>query len=70
VSSAGLDPVAARVLDKATVAAADAIFVMERYHRDKIRKRSRAVLGQWSVFVLAFPMNTSATSRNWPRVPP
>jgi predicted protein tyrosine phosphatase len=55
VSSAGLDPAATRVLDDAAVAAADVIFAMERHHRDKIRKRFRAILGQRPVYVLGIP---------------
>ena len=55
VSSAGLDAAATRVLDKAAIAATDVIFVMERHHRDKIRKRFRAVLGQRPVYVLGIP---------------
>ena len=35
--------------------AADVIFVMERHHRDKIRKRFRSVLGQRPVYVLGIP---------------
>jgi predicted protein tyrosine phosphatase len=46
VLSAGLDPAATRVLDQDDIAAADVIFVMERHHRDKIRKQFRAILGQ------------------------
>jgi predicted protein tyrosine phosphatase len=34
------------------IAVADVIIVMERHHRDKIRKRFRAVLGQRPVYVL------------------
>ena len=52
VSSAGLDAAATRVVDEGVIAAADVIFVMERHHRDKIRKRFRAVLGQRPVYVL------------------
>jgi predicted protein tyrosine phosphatase len=55
VSSAGLDPAATRVVDEGVIASADVIFVMERHHRDKIRKRFRAVLGQRPVYVLGIP---------------
>jgi predicted protein tyrosine phosphatase len=52
VSSAGLDAAATRVVDQDVVVAADVIVVMERHHRDKIRKRFRSVLGQRPVYVL------------------
>jgi predicted protein tyrosine phosphatase len=44
-----------RVLDQDVIAAADVIFVMERHHRDKIRRRLRSVLGQRPVYVLGIP---------------
>ena len=37
------------------IACADVIFVMEWRHRDKIRKQSRAGLGQRPVYVLGIP---------------
>jgi len=55
VSSAGLDPAATRVVDEGLIAAADVIFVMERHHRDRIRKRFRSVLGQRPIYVLGIP---------------
>jgi predicted protein tyrosine phosphatase len=55
VSSAGLDPAATRVVDESMIGAADVIFVMERHHRDKIRKRFRSALGQRPVYVLGIP---------------
>ena len=55
VSSAGLDPAATRLIDQDLIATADVIFVMERHHRDKIRKRFRSVLGQRPVYVLGIP---------------
>jgi predicted protein tyrosine phosphatase len=55
VSSAGLDPAATRVVDEGVIAAADVIFVMERHHRNKIRKQFRTVLGQRPVYVLGIP---------------
>jgi predicted protein tyrosine phosphatase len=55
VSSAGLDAAATRVLDQDIIGTADVIFVMERHHRDKTRKRFRAVLGQPPVYVLGIP---------------
>jgi predicted protein tyrosine phosphatase len=55
VASAGLDPAATRVVDDGIIAAADVIVVMERHHRDKIRRRFRSVLGQRPVYVLGIP---------------
>jgi len=55
VSSAGIDPAATRVVDEDAIAAADVIIVMERHHRDKIRKRFGSVLGQRPVYVLGIP---------------
>ena|SRR5437588_12089791 len=55
VSSAGLDPAATRVLDQDVISAADVIFVMERHHRDTIRKRFPSVLEQRPVYLLDIP---------------
>jgi len=55
VASAGLDAAATRVVDTALIAAADMIFVMETRHRDILKRRFRAVLGQRPVIVLGIP---------------
>jgi|ERR1700751_5900356 predicted protein tyrosine phosphatase len=48
-------PAATRVVDESMIGTADVIFVMERHHRDKIRKRFRSALGQRPVYVLGIP---------------
>jgi len=55
VSSAGLDPGAARVLDAAAIEDADVIFVMEQHHRTTLRKRFRRSIGVRPVIVLGIP---------------
>ena len=55
VASAGLDPAATRVVDAEMVRTADMIFVMERHHRDKLRRRFRDAVGAKPVIVLAIP---------------
>lgn len=53
VSSAGLDPSAARVIDAAMVEGADIVFVMERRHRDLMKKRFPGCAGK--LVVLGIP---------------
>jgi predicted protein tyrosine phosphatase len=48
-------PAATRVVDESMIGTSDVIFVMERHHRDKIRKRFRSALGQRPVYVLGIP---------------
>ena len=52
VRSAGLDESATVPLDRALVAWADRIFVMEQAHRKKLKRRFRDALGETPVIVL------------------
>ena len=55
VRSAGLDARAVRPLTAELVAWADRLIVMERSHREAIRKRYRTALGSRRVIVLDIP---------------
>lgn len=55
VRSAGLDAAAPRPLTAELLAWADRLLVMERRHRELIRKRYRAALGSRPVIVLGIP---------------
>jgi predicted protein tyrosine phosphatase len=55
VRSAGLDAACPRPLSAELVGWAERVFVMERRHRDTIRRKFRGTLGSRPVIVLGIP---------------
>ena len=55
VRSAGIDGLAVRPLTAELVAWADRLIVMEKSHREAIRKRYRTALGSRRVIVIGIP---------------